>query len=393
MQSMKGKRIAVAAVALAVVGASAACGGKAAGPGGQAGSGSPTHNGHGQFVLPSPAPLRAGERFVTLTMAQPYTPAAPNGGTDEYRCFLVDPKLTTQGYLTGSQFLPQNADIVHHAIFFRISPPDVAKARAVDEGTPGEGWQCFSGAGIEDSDDAWVAHWAPGANEVLLGEGLGYELPPGSQLVMQVHYNLLAAKGKADSSDRSSIRLRVAEGAATTPLDTLQLPAPIELPCTPQESGPLCERNAAVADVTRRFGEEVGKMAEQLVEWCSKGKIVAGTKQQCDHPVEGEATIHAVAGHMHLLGRSIKIEINPGTAGANTILDLPEYNFDDQAIRPLATPVKVKKGDVVRVTCTHDAGLRKMIPQLQQLPPRYVVWGDGTSDEMCLGLVIGTLGR
>jgi hypothetical protein len=45
---------------------------------------------------------------------------------------------------------------------------------------------------------------------------------------------------------------------------------------------------------------------------------------------------------------------------------------------------------VIRVTCTHDAGLRSKLPQLAPLPPRYVVWGDGTSDEMCLGLLIGT---
>lgn len=384
-----GKRIVVAAAALALVGAVAACGGKSVGNAGQAGS-SPSHGGHGQFVPPSPAPLRAGERFVTLTMEQPYSPSAPNGGTDEYRCFLVDPKLTTKGFLTGSQFLPQNVDIVHHAIFFAIGPGEVAKAREADERAQGEGWQCFSGTGIEDGDDAWVAHWAPGANEVLLREGLGYELAPGSQLVMQVHYNILAVKGK-DSTDRSSIRLRVAENAAITPLHTLQLPAPIELPCTAQESGPLCDRAAAIADVTKRFGEDVGQTAGQLSQWCSGGKVVAGTTQHCDHPVDSEATIYAAAGHMHLLGRSIKIEVNPGTAGANTVLDLPQYNFDEQAIRPLATPVKVNKGDVVRVTCTHDAGLRAMLPQLQQLPPRYVVWGDGTSDEMCLGLLMATV--
>jgi hypothetical protein len=91
---------------------------------------------------------------------------------------------------------------------------------------------------------------------------------------------------------------------------------------------------------------------------------------------------------MHLLGRSIKVELNPGTPGAQTLLDVPNYNFDDQAIRPLAKPVTVKPGDTFRVTCTHDAGLRKLLPQLRNVPPRYVVWGDGTSDEMCLGLVI-----
>jgi hypothetical protein len=91
---------------------------------------------------------------------------------------------------------------------------------------------------------------------------------------------------------------------------------------------------------------------------------------------------------MHLLGRSIKIELNPGKPTARTLLDVPVFNFDDQAIHPLATPLPIKQGDTFRVTCSHDAGLRKLLPQLRTLPPRYVVWGDGTSDEMCLGLVI-----
>jgi hypothetical protein len=34
--------------------------------------------------------------------------------------------------------------------------------------------------------------------------------------------------------------------------------------------------------------------------------------------------------------------------------------------------------------------LRTKLPQLKQVPPRYVVWGDGSSDEMCLGIVVWT---
>jgi len=383
-----GGRVALVATVLALVGASTACGRGTAGQAGQAGASTPTHTGHGPFVAPQPAALRAGERFVTLTMPQPYAPVAPNGGTDEYRCFLVDPGLTAKAYLTGSQFLPQNVDIVHHAIFFQVEPGDVARARTVDENAAGEGWQCFGDSGIGDA--AWVAHWAPGANEVLLRAGLGYELNPGSQLVMQIHYNLLATNGTSGSTDRSSIRLRVADGSsAMTSLMTFPLPAPVELPCTAQESGPLCDRGAAIADVTRRFGD-VGNAAGDLVRQCSNGSAVPGSIQHCDHTLGGAGTLYAAAGHMHLLGRSIKIEVNPGKAGAVTVLDIPEYNFDDQAIRPLTTPLKVKAGDVIRVTCTHDAGLRQRLPQLQQLPPRYVVWGDGTSDEMCLGLLVGS---
>jgi hypothetical protein len=341
------------------------------------------------FVPPPAAPLRAGERFVTVTMPQAYTPQAPNGGTDEYRCFVIDPKLTSAGFLTGSQFLPQNAAIVHHAIFFRVSPADAGKARSVDASTPGEGWTCFGDAGIH-GDAAWVASWAPGANETLLTPTVGYAMPAGSLLVMQVHYNLLATGGKPGGSDQSSLRLRLTDGTAhLKPLRTGLLPAPVELPCASGESGPLCVRTAAVADVTARFGAGIGSMQADLNQLCNGGNApVASATQHCDHRFAQGGTVYALGGHMHLLGRSIKVELNPGTPGAQTLLDVPNYNFDDQAIRPLAKPVTVKPGDTFRVTCTHDAGLRKLLPQLRNVPPRYVVWGDGTSDEMCLGLVI-----
>jgi hypothetical protein len=52
--------------------------------------------------------------------------------------------------------------------------------------------------------------------------------------------------------------------------------------------------------------------------------------------------------------------------------------------------VALRKGDVVRVTCTHDAGKRKLLPSLADTPPRYIVWGEGTTDEMCLGTMIVT---
>jgi Copper type II ascorbate-dependent monooxygenase, C-terminal domain len=322
-------------------------------------------------------------------MPEPYTPAAPHGGTDEYRCFLIDPALTRTAFLTGSQFLPQNSDIVHHAIFFRIDPADADAAHTLDASTPGQGWTCFGNAGV-GRGAGWVAAWAPGANETLLDPGLGYSMPPGSQLVMQVHYNLLATKGKPGGTDQSGIRLRLTDDVAKmTPLQTLLVAAPVELPCAAGESGPLCDRSAAVADVVHRFGNDAGETVTQLNALCNKGNPpVPGTTQHCDRKLPQGGTIYALAGHMHLLGRSIKVELNPDTPAARTLLDIPVYNFDDQAARPLAKAVTVKPGDTLRVTCTHDASLRKRLPELQPLAPRYVVWGDGTSDEMCLGLVI-----
>ncbi|MEU4419877.1 monooxygenase [Actinoplanes sp. NPDC024001] len=346
------------------------------------------HTSHSAGSAPPPAPLRTGERFADIGLAQPYTPAAPNGGTDEYRCFLVDPKLTEPAYLTGSRFLPQNAAVVHHAIFYRLAPEQAKAATQVDAETPGEGWTCFGDTGVQ-GETAWVAHWAPGAGETLMPEGYGFAMPPGSKLVMQIHYNLLGAGDGGDTSDRSGMQMRLADGKAPLkPLETALAMAPIELPCEPGGTGPLCDREAAVADVAKRFGADSGEQVAQLVQWCSGGKPKPGNTQSCDQPVEEAGTIHMAAGHMHLLGRAIKVELNPGTAKAQTILDQPNYNFDDQALVPLAKPITVARGDTVRVTCTHDATLRAKLPQLKTLPSRYVVWGEGTSDEMCLGIMV-----
>jgi hypothetical protein len=370
----------------------AACATDAATPGGgnaSATTGVGPHSSHGVTAAAPPVALRRGERFVDLALPQPYTPAAPNGGTDEYRCFLVDPKLTRPAYLTGSRFLPQNADIVHHAIFYRLSPQQAGTAARVDATTPGEGWTCFGDTGVQ-GETAWVAHWAPGAGETLMPGGFGFEMPPGSKLVMQVHYNLLGVDPGTRPADRSGIQLRIADGG--TPLKALQtalVMAPIELPCEPGGSGPLCERSAAVADVAERFGEESAGLVDGLNQMCNGGAApVPGNTQHCDQPVRESGTIYLAAGHMHLLGRAIRVELNPGTPGARTVVDVPQYDFDNQALVPLARPITVHKGDTMRVTCTHDATLRKQLPQLRTLPSRYVVWGEGTSDEMCLGVMV-----
>jgi hypothetical protein len=357
--------------------------------------------GHASHTVPPAAPLRAGERFQTLSMERPYLPKPPvANSTDDYRCFLVDPKFTSTTFLTGSQFLPQNADVVHHAIFFRVPAAQVAEAKQLDAAAPGDGWTCFGGTGIggaraqmrELRDAPWVAAWAPGGDESMASPGTGTLMEAGSQLVMQVHYNLLATDGKASATDKSALRIRIAPGSSKLqPLLTDLLPAPVELPCPPGESGTLCDRDLAVFDVMRRFGEDSGAVVAGLHLLCNDGKPVpAGITQHCDRPVREPMVLRAAAGHMHLLGRSIKIEVNPGTPEAKTVLDVPVYNFDDQGARKLAQPVAVDKGDVLRVTCSHDATLRSKLPELKSLQPRYVVWGEGTSDEMCLGVVIWT---
>lgn len=340
-------------------------------------------------VAPVPAkPLRRGERRAELKMTADYTPSAPYGtGTDDYRCFLLDPGLTKDTWLTGTHVRPGNPDVVHHVILFRVRPDQLERARAVDAADDGDGWTCFGGSGIEEFqnvDDAdWLGAWAPGGDESVTKKGYGVRLEAGTQIVMQVHYNLLAGS----EPDRSATLLRLAPG--TRPMESLHtmlLPAPVELPCRPEHAdGPLCDRDAAMADVKERFGDKAGRTGD-LLHWLCGTEPKAGERQSCTRPLMQPMTIHGVAAHMHLLGRQIRIETNPGTPQAKTVLNIPVWDFDDQGSRPI-DPVSLKAGETVRVTCRHVQWLRDQLPAFEGQPDRYVVWGEGTTDEMCLGML------
>src|SRR5690242_13432295 len=96
---------------------------------GQAGHG---HHG-GAASTPAPRPLRPGEKRMTVAMPEAYTPSAPNGaGTDDYRCFLLDPGLTQDAFLTGTDVQPGTPSVVHHVILFQVPPDQVAAAEQKD---------------------------------------------------------------------------------------------------------------------------------------------------------------------------------------------------------------------------------------------------------------------
>ncbi len=202
---------------------------------------------------------------------------------------------------------------------------------------------------------------------------------------MQVHYNLLGGPGP----DRSATLLRLAPGTENlTPLTTMLLPAPVELPCRPGHTdNMLCDRTAAIADVVKRFGP-VGQTNNWLDVLCNQ-EPKPSQITSCSRQVTEPTTIRGVAGHMHLLGRSIKIEVNPGTPRAKTVLNIPIWDFDNQGSKPIK-PVPLKVGDTLKVTCKHVQWLRDELPAFEGQPDRYVVWGEGTMDEMCLGILTVT---
>jgi hypothetical protein len=333
--------------------------------------------------------VRSGERLLTLAMPTAYTPRAKPGNTDDYRCFLLDPKLSDDAYATSASIRPLARSVVHHVILFRIPAGAAPEAKALDAASAGAGWSCFGGIGMSSSQALesapWISAWAPGWGSGRLPDGTGVPLPMGSLVVMQVHYNL----ANGITPDRSRAVFTLAPPAGLRAMETVLLPAPVELACVKGERGRLCNRDAALADLGRKYGSLASAAPGALLFFCGKDAAnpKATTTSTCDRTVSRPTTIHLVAGHMHLLGKSIRVELNPGTTGSKVLLDIPRWDFHWQNAYALEQPVEAKPGDVLRVTCRFDPMRRHHGGHGIPKTPRYVLWGEGTADEMCLGIV------
>jgi hypothetical protein len=346
----------------------------------------------GVFVTGAvPAGAQSSPAVTTYNLQAPtaYTPHPPNGGTDDYHCTLLNPHVKQNSFIVSSHFYPNSVE-VHHAILFLVPPALAAQAEAANGN--GQGWTCFGETALPGADlghlneTPWLSAWAPGHGEDVLPAGTGQPLPAGSLVVMQIHYNLLLG----DKPVRARLVLHTVP--STTPLRPLSLallPAPPDIPCPAGVTGSLCNRNASLADLGQRFGEGAIGFVNTLETICGRNPAnpPAGDSTSCILPVMRAGTIVRVGAHMHLLGRSLQMVLNPGTPGQKTILNVANYNFHYQRAYDLSKPIAVVPGDKIQVTCSYDPTLRQELPTLRNLPPRFVTWGDGSSDEMCLGLV------
>lgn len=362
--------------------------------------------GRGGTIRPA-APDAGSGTALTLRPRRAYMPRAAVGGMDDYHCFLMQTKLAHDSFVTGAVVRPQRAGIVHHVILFEATGGNLKEARRLDAASGGKGWTCFGGPGLEETRPTvdsvtsdrlgappWIGAWVPGHTTNATPKGTGVLLHAGAAVVMQVHYNLMHHA----HPDRSRVVLRTvpAAGSGLTPLDTMLIPAPVELPCPAGVRSALCSRDRAVADEQRKYGVGAALIPLGLLYLCDKTladypQNVGNAKDiatSCDRVVNRPLTIHGVAGHMHTRGFDIQVELNPGTARSKVLLHIPRWDFHWQDAYYLAQPVDAEPGEVIRVSCRYDNSVQNQpVVGSRRLGARYVLWGEGTTDEMCLGLL------
>ncbi|MBK5288618.1 MAG: YceI family protein [Acidimicrobiia bacterium] len=335
---------------------------------------------------PTPKPPR---RDAVLKMPEGYagTLSVPN----DYRCFVLDPKITEPMFMTGYQVDPGVRREIHHAQIFHQDARQAAEsvARSGKDGKPG--WSCYaSPSGVSarrgrgfSGQAGLVAGWVPGQDPVIYAGNSGILMQPGDVLVLQMHYHY----DTTPVPDRSTVSIQLDPGTAPIKqLDIVNPIGPVEIPCNPGQTDPLCDRDAALAENVRVYGG-FGAIEPALLGLCGKTHEdlaarffktgIAST--DCTYSVPASGTIIGVLGHMHTLGTSFRFTLDPGTPQEKVLLDIPTWNFDWQMNYELETPLHVEKGQKIKMECSWD---RSVDPNR---PPRYIVFAEGTEDEMCFG--------
>ena len=326
----------------------------------------------------------------TVSVASPrYTPHAAVGATDDYHCSLVNPHITKNSYVISSQFKPGSPE-VHHAVLALVPPSMTAQAIAANAATSDKGWTCFGAPALPGASLAafistpFLSVWAPGHGEDVLSKGTGISLPKGSLVIEQVHYNLLVG----DKPVTNGLVLHtVPMSTPLLPMQSQYLVAPPNIPCPAGVTGPLCNYQASLNYLNQRFGSGGVVMATAIDQVCGEdpNDPPVGDTATCTWRVGSSGYIDRIQPHMHLLGVKFTMVLNPGTSHAKTILNVPNYNFDYQKAYNMA-PIPVSRGEQIQINCSYDPKLAQELPILRKAPPHFVTFGDGSSDEMCVGV-------
>jgi polyisoprenoid-binding protein YceI len=361
--------------------------------------------------LETPLKAIAKEAGVTIRkdmnviMEKSYTPKSTS--SDDYRCFLIDPKLAQDTYITGYEFEPGNLQINHHIILFLIPADSREKADELASRDIEDGWSCFGDAGIAKAYPTAVS-WTPGEVPIRYTEGTGIYLPKGTLFVLQVHYNVSAGV----EPDQSGVALELST-ETLNPVVGADMFAPVELPCPIGDNSEVCKRSHAIADLkATEPNTEPAETNDGMLAIC--GKTLADYARQdpsnivssCDYTSVVDGNIVTLYAHMHTLGRTFQLLLNPGTKNEKILLEIPHWSFSWQGTYTLENPVVLSKGDTLRVICGWDnapkiagvspqktdalesfapvLGLVRAHDALPQGQSRYVIWGEGTQEEMCI---------
>ena len=248
---------------------------------------------------------------VVLTMVEEFS--VPPEGVLDYQEFALDPGFSRDTWIQAVEVRPGNPSVVHHVNVFlrpKRAPNETVYYNAIR--------------------DVYFTVMVPGNRATAWPVGIAKVVAAGWDLVLSIHYQ---PSGRPQT-DRTSIGLQLAD------VSTIR------------------QQTATRAMLKEDINLPPNSITTLTNEWT----------------LEDDFTLFALMPHMHLRGRSMRVE-----ADGEVLLNVPKFDFNWQHRYVLAEPKRLKKG--TKIVATADFDDTRANPNNPD-PDATVRTGNQSTDEM-----------
>ena len=275
-----------------------------------------------------------GKPDLILTATKPLT--LPPQGTDTYWNFIFPVPIQETKWVKAVEIRPGDKRFVHHANIL----VDRAGASRQRESEPGAG---FGGMEIRIESqvfdpDSHLLFWKPGTVPAVEPEGMALRLDKGTDLILNTH---LQPSGKTEVIQPSI-------GLYFTPQPATKFPMLLQLENDLKLDIPAGKKDFVVTD---------------------------------EFTLPVDVDLLAIYPHAHYLGNDIQAFAALPDGIRETLIHIPHWNLNWQAVYRYAEPVRLPKGTTVSLRYVYDNSEENVLNPNH--PPARVVGGNRSSDEMC----------
>ena len=280
-----------------------------------------------------------GEPDLIVEMSEGFP--VPASGPDIYRNFVIPMGLDEDRWVTAIEVRPGARSVLHHIIF----SVDTTGSAARQDGRDGQpGFSGMSGAGRRGNigtSTAGLGGWAVGGMPRHLPMGLAFELPQGSDLVLQSHFH---PSGKPEV-ERTQLGLYFTDQPPERRMVGLQLP-------------PMF---GAAAGLDVPAGDADFRLEDSFTL-----------------PVDALAV--TVGGHAHMICREMQVFATPPGGERRSIFYIDDWDFDWQNRYQYLEPLSLPAGTLIETVIVYDNSADNL--DNPNDPPQRIRWGLQSTDEM-----------
>jgi tetratricopeptide (TPR) repeat protein len=277
---------------------------------------------------------RLGKPDLVLTANKPLT--LPPQGTDTYWNFIFPVPIHETRWVKAVEIRPGDKRYVHHANIL-VDREASSRQREAEPGAGFGGMEIRIESQVFDPD-SHLLFWKPGTVPYVEPEGMAMRLDKGTDLILNTH---LQPSGKTEVIQPSI-------GLYFTPHAASKLPMLLQLENDLKLDIPPGQKDFLVTD---------------------------------DIILPIDVDLMAIYPHAHYLGKDIQAFATLPDGMKKTLIHIPHWNLNWQAVYRYESPVRLPKGTTVSLRYVYDNSEEN--PLNPNHPPARVVGGNRSSDEMC----------